>query len=103
MAGVIGSLAMLLEPGRLGADVDLDALPAPAGVDLDRWLVCFPTYAFWLTTDRPEECADLFRSAGLAAAVVGTLTGTGVLAVNRGSEGRAVIDLSHEPVTGLWD
>ena len=103
MAGVIGSLAMLLEPGRLGADVDLNALPAPAGVDLDRWLVCFPTYAFWLATDRPEACADLFRSAGLAAAVVGTLTATGVLSLHRGADSRAVIDLNHEPVTGLWD
>ena len=62
MAGVIGSLAMLLEPGRLGADVDLNALPAPAGVDLDRWLVCFPTYAFWLATDRPEACGGSFPS-----------------------------------------
>ncbi len=103
MAGVIGSLAMLLEPGRLGADVDLDALPAPAGVDLDRWLVCFPTYAFWLATDRPEVCADLFRSAGLAAAVAGTLTATGVLSLHRGADSRAVIDLNQEPVTGLWD
>ena len=51
MAGSVGSLAMLLEPGRLGAEIDLHALPAPEGVELDRWLVCFPTYAFWLCTD----------------------------------------------------
>lgn len=102
MAGSIGSLAMLLEPGRLGAEVDLDELPAPAGVSLDRWLVCFPTYAFWLTTDRPGRCVDLFRSAGLAAAVTGTVTGSGLLTVRDRHASRNVFDLNREPVTGLW-
>ena len=102
MAGSIGSLAMLLEPGRLGAEIDLDLLPAPAGVSLDRWLVCFPTYAFWLTTDRPSQCVDLFHSAGLAAAVTGSVTGSGVLELCRGDSSRAVIDVTREPVTGLW-
>ncbi len=102
MAGSIGSLAMLLEPERLGAEVDLDELPAPAGVSLDRWLVCFPTYAFWLTTDRPEGCVDLFRSAGLTAAVAGTVTGSGVLTVQGRDASRDVFDLKTEPITGLW-
>ena len=102
MAGSIGSLAMLLEPGRLGAEVDLDELPAPAGVSLDRWLVCFPTYAFWLTTDLPGQCLDLFRSAGLAAAVAGTVTGSGVLTLRAGGESREALDLKSEPITGLW-
>ena len=102
MAGSIGSLAMLLEPGELGAEIDLGELPAPAGVSLDRWLVCFPTYAFWLTTDRPGRCVDLFRSAGLAAAVVGTITGSGVLTMRDGDASREVFDLKSEPITGLW-
>ena len=103
MAGVIGSLAMLLEPGRLGAGIDLDTLPAPAGVDLGRWLICFPTYAFWIATDQPDACADLFRSSGLTAAVAGTIDGTGVLNLRRAASSRAVIDLNRESVTGLWD
>ena len=102
MAGSIGSLAMLLEPERLGAEVDLDELPVPSGVSLDRWLVCFPTYAFWLTTDRPDQCADLFRSAGLAAAVTGMVTGSGVLTVRDRNASREVFDLNREPITGLW-
>ena len=102
MAGSIGSLAMLLEPERLGAEVDLDELPVPAGVSLDRWLVCFPTYAFWLTTDRPGQCVDLFRSAGLAAAVTGTVTSSGVLTVRDRDGSCQVFDLKSEPITGLW-
>ena len=102
MAGVIGSLAMLLEPRRLGADIDLGAIPVPAGVGLARWLACFPTYAFWLATDQPGACANLFRDAGLTAAVAGALTGDGVLSLHRGTDARPVIDLNREPVTGLW-
>ena len=102
MAGSIGSLAMLLEPGGLGAQVDLDLLPAPPGVGLDRWLVCFPTYAFWLTTDRAQACLDLFRSAGLDAAVAGSVDGSGVLALRTADESREVFDLKREPITGLW-
>ena len=102
MAGAIGSLAMLLEPGSLGAEVDLDRLPTPAEVSLDRWLVCFPSYAFWLTTDQPGPCVDLFRSAGLAAAVTGSITAGGVLELHRGTSSRAVIDMRREPITGLW-
>ena len=102
MAGAIGSLAMLLEPERLGAEIDLDELPAPAGVSLDRWLVCFPTYAFWLTTDRPGRCVDLFRSAGLTAAVAGSVNGSGLLTLRAGGASRKVFDLKSEPITGLW-
>ena len=102
MAGSIGSLAMLLEPGRLGAEIDLDELPVPAGVSLDRWLVCFPTYAFWLTTDQPGPCVDLFRSAGLAAAAAGSVNGSGVLTVRDRDARREVFDLKSEPITGLW-
>lgn len=102
MAGAVGSLAMLLEYRRLGAVVDLDRLPAPAGVDLGRWLTCFPAYAFWFTTDRPDECADLFRSAGLTAAAVGSVTADGVLHLRQGDQTEPVIDLTQEPVTGLW-
>ena len=102
MAGSIGSLAMLLEPRSLGAEIDLDLLPAPAGISLDRWLVCFPTYAFWLTTEQPGRCVELFRSAGLTAAVTGSVTGSGVLTLRQGASSRAVIDVRREPVTGLW-
>ena len=102
MAGSIGSLAMLLEPEGLGAEVDLDVLPRPAEVHLERWLVCFPTYAFWLSTDRPVECVELFRSAGLDAAVTGTTNVSGVLTARHCGETRTVLDLAAEPVTGLW-
>ncbi|MFD2356551.1 AIR synthase-related protein [Nonomuraea ferruginea] len=69
MAGMIGSLAMLLEANRLGVQVDMDELPVPEGVPVADWLSCFPCFAFLLTTpdDRVEECAKAFTARGLTA------------------------------------
>ena len=55
MAGLLGSLGMLLECGRLGASVDLDVVPRPAGVDLADWLLCFPCFAFLLCAPPGRE------------------------------------------------
>lgn len=103
MAGLLGSLAMLLECSTLGVTVDLDALPRPAGVDLAEWLLCFPCFAFVLCAppEREEDCARPFLERGLAAAVVGTLDASGRLDVRLGPETATVLDLNSEPVTGL--
>jgi uncharacterized protein len=103
MAGLIGSLAMLLECNRLGVTVDLDALPVPAGLALERWINCFPCFAFLLCVPpgRERECLRAFAGRGLAAAVVGTLDDTGHLRVRSGDQAATVFDLATESVTNL--
>ncbi len=53
--GIVGTLIMLLECSRVGAVVELAALPAPEGADLKKWLISFPSYGYLLST-RPEWC-----------------------------------------------
>ena len=103
MAGILGSLGMLLECHRLGVTVDLDALPRPEHVALVDWLGCFPCLAFLLCAapGREEECLAPFHQRGLAAAVIGELDGSGVLRISAGGERAAVLDVRTEPVTGL--
>ncbi len=105
MAGLLGSLGMLLEANRLGVTVDLDLLPAPAGVDLTRWLTCFPCFAFLLCVPpgREDDCLRPFHARGIEAAVVGGLDRTGRVSVTAGGRrvGTVVIDLATDPVTGL--
>jgi selenophosphate synthetase-related protein len=103
MAGIVGSLAMLLECHRLGVTVDLDALPTPAGVALADWLVAFPCFAFLLCVPpgREDDCAQPFVERGISAAVVGTLDDSGEVAVSSGGRRKTVIDLRSEAVTGL--
>ncbi|HEU4361723.1 MAG TPA: AIR synthase related protein [Mycobacterium sp.] len=103
MAGLIGSLAMLLEYGRLGVTVDLDAVPCPPDVALETWLMCFPAFAFLLCAppERAAECAAAFSSRGLAVAAVGELDDSGVLSIRQRDRRAAVLDLRDEIVTGL--
>lgn len=103
MAGLVGSLAMLLEWSRMGVTLDLDVLPRPAGVPLTSWLTCFPAYSFLLCTPagREAECLDAFRDRGLDAEVVGQVDDSGELALRSGVSRSTVLDLAVTPVTGL--
>jgi uncharacterized protein len=103
MAGLVGSLAMLLEPNRLGVDVDLDVLPVPDGVGLGEWLSCFPCFAFLLTCppERVADCLGGFRDRGLTAEPLGVLTGDGLVRLERGGQRATVFDLRTEGVTHL--
>jgi len=81
MAGLVGSLAMLLECNQLGAALDLDALPVPAGVTLRDWLLCFPCFAFGAGLTRPpsaRHCSEvdhhpLMRDPGVGRQPTGPL------------------------------
>jgi selenophosphate synthetase-related protein len=104
MAGPLGSLAMLLEFRRCGAIVDMRKLPTPADTDPLRWLVSFPTYAFWLTAEPKSaaQCATVFESKGLVCARVGETVDGGQLTLTDGDCRRVLLDLDNESVTGLW-
>jgi uncharacterized protein len=103
MAGLVGSLAMLLEHGRFGVTVDLDRLPCPVDVPLERWLTCFPSFGFLLCVPpgREDACIRPFQARGLTAAVIGEIDTSGQVALGR-RRGRVVaIDLATTAVTGL--
>ena len=103
MAGVVGSLAMLLEWSALGVALDIDSLPRPSGVPLASWLTCFPAYGFLLCVPPPRvpECLDAFHERGLQAAAVGVVDETGLVSLRAGGRTETVLDLSATPVTGL--
>jgi selenophosphate synthetase-related protein len=103
MAGLVGSLAMLLEWSQLGVTLDLDRLPRPVGVSMQAWLTCFPAYAFLLCAPpgRENECLSAFHQRGLEAAVVGLVDESGLLALRSGGSRATVFDLSLTGVTGL--
>ena len=103
MAGILGSLGMLLECNGVGVTVDLEALPRPADVGMVEWLGCFPCLAFLLCAppDREKDCIAAFHERGLVAEVIGTLDDSGLLRIAAGGATATVLDVRNEPVTGL--
>ena len=101
MPGVAGSLLQLCESaGGLGCALDLDALPVPAGLAMERWILTFPSYGFLLVGD-PDRLAARFSAAGLTLARLGTLDDSGTLRLRAGDREEPVWDLSHDDLTGL--
>ncbi len=74
--GVVGTLAMLLQCSPAGAELRLDQLPRPEGVDLARWLISFPSFGYLLSVS-PEFSGYVtaqFAKREIACAVAGRIT-----------------------------
>ena len=99
MAGVVGTALMLLECSRVGATIDVDAIPRPAGVPLARWLSSFPSFGFVLSVapaDADTVCAR-FAARGIASAVVGEVDATRRVVLRHGGADAELWDLAREP------
>jgi AIR synthase-related protein len=103
MAGLCGTTLMLLEASGWGAEIDLERLPAPAGVDPVRWLTAFPSFGFVLAVD-PSDVSSVcarFDAVGVSAAVVGGVTASSSLTLRHGDDREVYWDLAAAPFTGF--
>jgi uncharacterized protein len=101
MPGVAGSLLQLLELAGCGATLDVDRVPRPEGVALERWLQTFPSFGFVLAA-APEHVAEAcaaFARRDLACAPCGAFDDSRVLRLAGGGESAEVWDLAAEPLT----
>jgi hypothetical protein len=102
MAGVCGSLLMMLETSNVGACLELTRLPAPPNVEQFRWLNAFPSFGFVLSVDprNATEVCTRFEASGVACAQVGEVTSELRLELAVGKERALYWDLA-EPLTGF--
>lgn len=103
MPGVAGSLLQLLEAAHCGAVLDLDRLPRPDGVSLQRWLLTFPSFGFLLAA-APEHAGaacEAFERRGLACQPCGRFDGSRALRLASAGASATVWDLAIAPLTGL--
>jgi uncharacterized protein len=103
MAGIFGSIAMLLEPTRCGASIPIDAVPVPAGVDFDAWSSCFPCFAFLVTMapEHEDDCRHAVELRGLTYAPLATIDASGLLALADEGDRAVLVDLNADAITGL--
>jgi selenophosphate synthetase-related protein len=93
---------MLLECSQAGAVIDIDAIPRPASVPLQRWLGAFPSYGFLLSVSDEHLPAvlALFRARDIGCAAIGRVDGSRKLAIRQGGKTEAVWDLAREALIG---
>jgi AIR synthase-related protein len=102
MAGVVGTALMLLECSGVGATIDLDAVPRPPAVPLERWLATFPSYGFLLSVADADLDAvrRRFAARGLACEAIGKIDASRQLHLALGGERTLFWDLREEALIG---
>lgn len=103
MPGAAGSLLQMLEGAGCGAVLEVDRLPRPDGVGVERWLRTFPSFGFLLAAapERADEARAAFTARGLACEPCGEFTDTRRLDLQSGRDRATVWDLDIAPLTGL--
>jgi uncharacterized protein len=104
MAGLIGSVLMLLECSGKGAEIQIEKIPKPYEIPLSEWLITFPSYGFILST-RPKcttEVKKIFNSIKLTCEVIGKIIGSSnVFFVQNGVGKRLFWDIEVQPLIGI--
>ncbi|MGF1457690.1 MAG: sll0787 family AIR synthase-like protein [Leptolyngbyaceae cyanobacterium] len=103
MGGLVGTTLMLMETSRCGAILQVDQIPCPAGLSLQRWLTSFPSYGFLLSV-RPERVSAIqaiFQARGLVCAAIGEVVAPLTLTLKTAAETVYFWDLQQAPLTGF--
>jgi AIR synthase-related protein len=102
-AGIIGTAAMLADCSRVGACIDLRAIPRPDHVPLDRWLQAFPSFGFLIAcgAGTPATIIDLFAARGIAAAAIGTCDDSRTLRITDGNTIEKIWDFHERALLGV--
>jgi len=102
-AGILGTLSIMMENSGQGAEVDLAAIPKPAGIGLADWLLAFQSFSFILSVpaDRSRRVIRLFKEREIEADRVGKVVSGSQVILKRGSRREVLFDLSKETLTGI--
>ena len=96
--GSLGSLGMLLESSRKGAEVDMKCIPSPPKVSKVQWLTAYQGCGFVLTVKpgREQVVRDEFARADITAEVCGKITKEPVLELVLDGSREILFDFRHD-------
>lgn len=103
MGGIVGTLLMLMETSGCGAVLDLNRLPRPHGISLERWLTCFPSFGFVFSVE-PEQVDALqarLAARAIACEAVGLVMHGHDIWLQLGDQTRLFWNLAKQPLTGF--
>lgn len=102
MAGAVGTALMLLECSGLGATIDVTRIPRPEGVELERWLIAFPSFGYVLAVPpaHVDAVSGRFAAAGIACVDVGGCDASGLVRIADGRETAMLWNFADRPLIG---
>jgi uncharacterized protein len=104
MAGLIGSILMLLESSGKGAVINIDTIPRPFEVPLSEWLLAFPSFGFIISIrpDKTPSVKEIFHNLNLACESIGTVTSDkNVFFTNNESDKELFWNFNKQSLIGL--
>jgi uncharacterized protein len=98
MAGTLGTALMLLECSEMGARIDLDCIPCPGGVPLERWITAFPSFGYLMSVreEHTEQVQAMFAARSLACAAIGTVDASRKVIVEQGDDSALLWDFGDD-------
>jgi putative methanogenesis marker protein 2 len=102
--GSLGTLGMLLETSKMGADVDLGKIPTPKSVDFLQWLCAYQGCGFVVCV-KPENSNEVlshFESVELTSNVVGRINDSKKLNIVDGDKSQILFDFKSDIITGCF-
>jgi uncharacterized protein len=100
--GIVGTTAMLAECSGVAIDIDINAIPKPPDIALERWLLTFPSFGYVLSV-KPWHVAETiarFAARDIAAAAVGSVTQGSRVAISDGVASETIWDFAEKPLIG---
>jgi len=100
--GLIGTLAMMLESGRLGTVVHVEEVPNP-NMPYYPWLLLYPGMGFLVSCQPRNEALvlQISKEHFLSARAIGEVNDTAKVEIQLGDERCCVFDLERNGLTGL--
>ena len=100
MGGIIGTLLMLIEASNCGAVLNLDSIIYPDGIDLETWLLCFPSYGYLLAISPAnwKQVQSEFSKVGIVCNSIGKITSNHRLILKSATESYLFWDLKTDNI-----
>ncbi len=100
--GIVGTAAMLAECSGVAIDIDVSAIPKPAGVALERWLLTFPSFGYLVSVKPPNAAETIarFTTRGIAAAAIGSVARGSRVTISDGTASETIWDFALTPLIG---
>jgi selenophosphate synthetase-related protein len=102
-AGILGTMAIMMENSNKGAVIDLSAIPKPDAIELSDWILCFQSFGFVLAVapDRTQPVLELFANQHITAQVVGKVVSEPVVSIQANGVNEVLFDFRKDAITGI--